>query len=117
MQPPSLRHSHLGILLRIHHILIGTQKVIIILTEHIRTIANIQTPLGPVQISHKPEHRPCDRTVLVVAFGLMSHDAHVQGAGVATVRGLALPYLVYDGNVAEGNGLVGGEVDGAPVVL
>lgn len=77
MQPPILGHSHLGILPCIHNIFIRAQKVIIKFTENIRTIANIQTPLSPIQISHKPEHWSCDRSVLIVTFGLMGHDAHV----------------------------------------
>lgn len=47
----------------------------------------------------------------------MCHDGYIQGSRVASVWGLALPYLVQARDIAEGNRLVGGQMDLAPLVL
>jgi hypothetical protein len=117
MKFPIFGNINFRILRSIYNILICAQKVIIVFTKDICTVPDIQTPLGPVEISDKSEYRSCNRSVLVVAFGLMSHNPNVQGARITAIRGLTLPDFSKTRNVAKGDRLVGREVNVAPVVL
>lgn len=114
---PVLRNFYPGVLGVVWHVLIGSEEVVVTLSENVVAVPDVQTPLRPVQVCHKPEDRTCHAPVLVLSLGLMGHYSHIQGPGVASVGCLPLPDLLQARNVAERNRFVCRQVDLPPFVL
>lgn len=60
MKFPILGQINFRIFWGVYYILVSAQKVIIILTEDIGTVSDVETPFRSVEVSDEPENRSCD---------------------------------------------------------
>lgn len=74
---PVLRNFYPRVLGLVWHVLIGSEEVVVTLSENVVAVSDVQTPLRSVQVCHKPEHRTCHASVLVLSLRLMGHDSHI----------------------------------------